>query len=135
MERYLIENYGVNPEMRDYGVEWLASLGGGDIVTILKSNMKDSFDVDTEGEYKKLEKRLARKGIRLATQRGGYSPQKNVFALYPDRKLLEELEESDTIENLLVLGWTGSDFERWRDEHDVTLVDGGRPTPDWYNSI
>lgn len=131
MRRYLIENFGVNDEMRDRVIATIEELGDGVIAMPEKRNYFATFNLKTEGDFAKFEKRMNARGIKLMWTRRGIIHKGNVFALYPSRKLLEELEEIEGIETLIVLGWTQAETDAWRDEYKPEIIDGGTPMPDW----
>lgn len=131
MKRYLIENFGVNDEMRDKAIVALEDIGGGVIAMPLKRNYFATFNLKADGDFTRLENRMRARGIRLTWQRRGMPHRGNVLAIYPTRGLLEELESIDGIDTLIVLGWTQAETDAWRDEYDPELIEGGTPMPEW----
>lgn len=123
LKRYLIENTGKNNDAMWAAVNWLEENGGGTIVTDLKRNMMDSFDLNTEGEFDKFEKRMAARSIRLSWKRRGIPHRGNIVALYTTRSVIMDIEEfSENVDSLFVLGWTESDWLQWREEFNPTLM-------------
>lgn len=123
MERYLIENIGKNNDAMWAAVNWLENEGGGTIVSDLKRNMMDSFDLDTEGEFKKFETRMAARGIQLSWRRKGIPHRGNILALYTTRDIIMDIESMpNNVDSLFVLGWAESDWSQWRDEYDPQIM-------------
>ena len=131
MDRYLIDNYGNSPDMVEFGIRWLAERGGGSIVMPIKRNYLAVFNCRTDKDFKRLEQHMSALGITLQTQRGGFLPTESMFAIYPTGSLLEDIESKESIDELLVLGWTDYEYGTWKEKHHPTAIDGGNEKPDW----
>lgn len=125
MKRYLIENVGPNPDAVSKALEWLSD-GGGTLVAPLKSNIEATFGIRTGGEWRAFEEGLAKDGVSVQTERGGFSAARRVLALYPDRKLIDAIEGKRGVEELMVLGWTQTDWLEWKERTSPELLPWGR---------
>ena len=101
---------------------WLESVGGGTIVSDLKSSLEDGFDTSTGAEFARVESALSSMGVRLSWRRRGVPRGGNVVAAFPTRDLIEELDGRDGIANLLVIGWSERDWEDWAERRCPTRL-------------
>lgn len=122
MKRYLVCGGATNPsEYLRASIAWLESIGGGTVVSDLKSNLMGAMDMN-DGSFERHIERLKLCGIKVTWSRKGLPHRGNVIAAFPTKQLIEKLEGRD-IDSLLVIGWAESDYAAWQDEHDPALMD------------
>lgn len=90
----------------EQGLRWLIAQGGGTVYAPQKSVIRNVFEVHTDGEFRRLEKDCALKGIALCWPRKSRHVSGHVLALYCDTSLLADLERYGDIDTLLYLPWT-----------------------------
>ena len=111
------------------GLEWVREKGGT-IFANAKGTFKDSFDLDTEGQFKSFESNCNADGITLSTNRGGFSIKgTRLFVLYPDKDDLAAAEErlaskfpETNIEEVLVLVWNAGWVVDWVRRYGAELI-------------
>ena len=123
MNRFIIEDANKDPKpYLNASILWLRDLGGGVVVSDLKSNLMQTLGAVTDGEFKKVEGILSGHGVSLTWRRRGIPYRGNVVAAFATRGLIEELDARDGIENMLVLGWSPSDYKDWANEHNPSRL-------------
>ena len=123
MECYLIKDAGVAPDKNiTASIDWLKSLGGGYVVSDLRKTLERALSM-RPGEFDRYCDRHAAQRVRLTWSRGRGVPSGNVVAAFPTPGLLRELDESEQIERLMVLGWSERDWKWWADLRGPEIVD------------
>lgn len=117
MKRILLENGArYQDDARRAAIEWLVRSGGGTVVVDLKRNLMDAFNMRGDSDFKKIEDKMERYGIRLSWRRGRgkhslpYSG--SVVALFASEWIIAEMD-SRKLDALFVVGWAQSDFAEW----------------------
>lgn len=119
----MVDTTGANRPAIRSGIRWLADAGGGCIVTPLRQNMETVLDIDTEGEFKKVENALNSHGITLSWKRRGlpYSAKK-VLAVYMDKDIDQVIQHGNA-EQVLLIPWTKSEAIWFKDAYKPTIVE------------
>lgn len=133
MERYLVSNYGNNPEAVAAGLDWLEENGGGVLAMDQKRDMERVFSTKTDKGFEEFKRRLKARGIDVTWRRDGwrFMRNSNVFALYPTKAMLEEIEEYKEPSTLYVLAWSDFDTKDWTEKYSPVSLAGGNERPDW----
>lgn len=103
------------------GLRWLIAQGGGTVYAPQKSVIRNVFEVHTDGEFKRLERDCALKGIALCWPRKSRHVSGHVLALYCDTRLLADLERYSDIDALLYLPLTEAERDWFKASY---LCDG-----------
>ena len=123
IEFLLVETTGVNKEAIAAGLAWLASNGGGCVVTPDKRTMENALGIETESEFKKAESRLGTYGITLSWKRRGMPyGAKNIMALYMDKEVDAAIQHG-TVERVFFIPWMESESQWFKDAYRPTIVE------------
>ena len=122
------------------GLEWVRETGGT-VLANSKGTLRDSFDFDTDGQFKNFENACRTDGVALATTRGGFSISgRRLFMLYPDKQDLEAVEERlakrylpSDVEEILVLVWNDGWVVDWVKRYGPELI--GDAPDGWFDKV
>ena len=130
MNKYILIDEQAMPSSRILAAAaWLESLGGGTIVAETKQSMMDSFEVRSDGDFKKLERSLSSRSVLLTWRRRGLPRSGNVVAAFATKQTIDELDHRKKIDRLLVLGWASTDYAEWKSLNNPTEMKLEQPKP------
>ncbi len=132
IEFLLVDTTGVNKEAITAGLAWLASNGGGCVVTPDKRAMENALGTETDSKLKKVENRLGGYGITLSWKRRGMPyGAKNIMAVYMGKEIDEAIQRG-VVEKVFFIPWMESEAEWFKDAYRPTIVeidDDGKLVP------
>ena len=123
IEYLLIDSTGANEAAIAAGLNWLVEHGGGCVVTPDKRTMENSFDIETDGQFKKTESELSRYGITLSWKRRGMPfGAKSIMALYMDKEI-DEVIQHGSAERVFFVPWMESEASWFKDAYRPVIVE------------